>query len=84
MRNFDVKTCWKDRSRESQLMLAQSTLETTRLMRPFSVADAVLFQGAAAAHEVADIMISIFNKARGLSLSLTTVFWLFLVLNIIF
>lgn len=60
MRNFDVKICWKGRSRESRLMLAQSTLETTRLaLRPLSLADAPSLQGAAGAREVADTMISI-------------------------
>lgn len=41
-------------------MLAQSTLETTRLiLRPLSLADAPLLQGAAGAREIADTMISI-------------------------
>lgn len=41
-------------------MLPQSTLETARLiLRPLSLADAPLLQGAAGAREVADTMISI-------------------------
>ncbi|MBI4784056.1 MAG: GNAT family N-acetyltransferase [Oscillatoriophycideae cyanobacterium NC_groundwater_1537_Pr4_S-0.65um_50_18] len=41
-------------------MLAQSTIETTRLiLRPLSLVDAPLLQGAAGAREVADTMISI-------------------------